>query len=519
MKRLTLLLALILGATTTIAQTSGVAYRLRGGNLAQRPTTCKATAPADQYYAVDNDTEYVCDSPNHWKILATATIGGPGNVVGPASAVDNHLAVFDGTTGKLIKDGGAIPSATPAGSDTQVQFNDGGSVFGGDAGLLYNKTNDVLTETHTLGATSADGIVLQNPTAAAAGVQQWSPRLRFRGFGFNNDIEISRTADWIIENQPVQSEVGNPSTKLVFSSQVFAGGYTPRFVLDTLNGPTFPTLAGGGTQFLRVDNGGVVSGTASAGITNSAGPNVLMKSDGTNAVASQVTDDGDAVTVNGGFGSDGSIDANSSGSSIKIRGSSVSQLWLDATSVLGDAGMVGNSTNIAINDADKTIVANSGSESLAIDGTTHTITSVAATSFGINSPLVHFGDAAYQSCVALSTNASGNLICTASDARLKDVKSPFIDGLDAILKITPQTFTWKDARKEGLQAGLIAQDIQAAIPLAVSTFGVEREDGKLLQLDKDAILATLINAVKELKTIVDNQHAEIVALKKLLSKP
>jgi len=33
---------------------------------------------------------------------------------------------------------------TPGGSDTQVQFNDGGS-FGGDAGLTYNKTTDVLT--------------------------------------------------------------------------------------------------------------------------------------------------------------------------------------------------------------------------------------------------------------------------------------------------------------------------------------------------------------------------------------
>ena len=34
-----------------------------------------------------------------------------GDVVhGPASATDNHMAVFDSTTGKLIKDGGAVPS-------------------------------------------------------------------------------------------------------------------------------------------------------------------------------------------------------------------------------------------------------------------------------------------------------------------------------------------------------------------------------------------------------------------------
>lgn len=36
-------------------------------------------------------------------------IAGNGDVTGPSSAVDGNLAVFDGTTGKLIKDGGAVP--------------------------------------------------------------------------------------------------------------------------------------------------------------------------------------------------------------------------------------------------------------------------------------------------------------------------------------------------------------------------------------------------------------------------
>jgi hypothetical protein len=52
-----------------------------------------------------------------------------------------------GTTNFLRADGtwAAPPSGgTPGGSDTQVQFNDAG-VFGGDAGLVYDKTTDVLT--------------------------------------------------------------------------------------------------------------------------------------------------------------------------------------------------------------------------------------------------------------------------------------------------------------------------------------------------------------------------------------
>lgn len=36
-------------------------------------------------------------------------------------------------------------TSVPGGSDTYVQFNDGGTTFGGDAGLTYNKTTDSLT--------------------------------------------------------------------------------------------------------------------------------------------------------------------------------------------------------------------------------------------------------------------------------------------------------------------------------------------------------------------------------------
>lgn len=54
----------------------------------------------------------------------------------------------------------AAAATAPGGSDTQVQFNDGG-VFGGDAGLVYNKTTDALT---------AAGSITINNAAAASGV-------------------------------------------------------------------------------------------------------------------------------------------------------------------------------------------------------------------------------------------------------------------------------------------------------------------------------------------------------------
>lgn len=44
--------------------------------------------------------------------LTESSAGGSGDVVGPASATSGNLAVFSGTTGKLIADGGAVPSLT-----------------------------------------------------------------------------------------------------------------------------------------------------------------------------------------------------------------------------------------------------------------------------------------------------------------------------------------------------------------------------------------------------------------------
>lgn len=56
----------------------------------------------------------------------------------------------------------SVGSGSPGGSDTYVQFNDGGS-FGGDSGFTYNKTTDI--------ATLAGGIVIgsSNPFSDSAG--------------------------------------------------------------------------------------------------------------------------------------------------------------------------------------------------------------------------------------------------------------------------------------------------------------------------------------------------------------
>ena len=57
---------------------------------------------------------------------------GGGDVVGPASAVNENIAVFDGTTGKLIKDGLINKSAlaNTSGTNTGDQVGDGVTITG-----------------------------------------------------------------------------------------------------------------------------------------------------------------------------------------------------------------------------------------------------------------------------------------------------------------------------------------------------------------------------------------------------
>ena len=56
---------------------------------------------------------------------------------------DGYVVTYNSGTQRFVMAVGG--SAAVAGTDTQVQFNDGGSAMGGDAGLTYNKTTDVLT--------------------------------------------------------------------------------------------------------------------------------------------------------------------------------------------------------------------------------------------------------------------------------------------------------------------------------------------------------------------------------------
>ena len=69
--------------------------------------------------------------------------------IGSVDTTNDYLLIWDADTNTLKKVaptnlGVGGSGSSPGGSDTQVQFNDGGS-FAGDSGLTFNKTTDSLT--------------------------------------------------------------------------------------------------------------------------------------------------------------------------------------------------------------------------------------------------------------------------------------------------------------------------------------------------------------------------------------
>lgn len=90
-----------------------------------------------------------------WNAVASA--GGSGDVVGPASATNNALAIFDGTTGKLLKDNSAIKNNSTETQDSLaivttkdfsniiVQKRNGLNSLLANMSLLTGTTSTVIT--------------------------------------------------------------------------------------------------------------------------------------------------------------------------------------------------------------------------------------------------------------------------------------------------------------------------------------------------------------------------------------
>jgi hypothetical protein len=96
-----------------------------------------------------------------------------------------------------------------------------------------------------------------------------------------------------------------------------------------------------------------------------------------------------------------------------------------------------------------------------------------------------------------------------SDSRLKDNLTPITNPVDKIKSLRGVEFDWNSGEQVGTHdVGLIAQDVEAVLPEAVTT----QEDGyKNLAYTK--VIPLLVEAMKEQQAMIEALKAEIELLK------
>lgn len=141
------------------------------GNIADRPATPNLFTGSVGIWWSDDTTELSLWDGAAWQEDIGG--GGTGDVVGPASAVDGNIATYDGTTGKLIEDGGAtiaevrsIPQNSQSAAYTLVLA---------DAGKhIYHPSADTTARTWTIPANGTvafpigTAVTFVNDTSAGA---------------------------------------------------------------------------------------------------------------------------------------------------------------------------------------------------------------------------------------------------------------------------------------------------------------------------------------------------------------
>ena len=142
-------------------------------------------------------------------------------------------------------------AAVASGSDTQVQFNDGGTAFGGDSGLTYNKTTNTLT---------VDGI----PIGTGAGnissnIAIGSSALDSNTTGIEN-VAIGRNALTANTTTSYCTAVGFDALKSATASFNTAFGNAAGFGITTGQSNTFVGAANGVASGVANYNTGVGAG-------------------------------------------------------------------------------------------------------------------------------------------------------------------------------------------------------------------------------------------------------------------
>lgn len=196
------------------------------------------------------------------------TAAASGDVVGPASATDNAVARFDGTTGKLIQNS-AVTIADTSGDITAGKYN--GLTVTASTGVLTIANGKTLTVSNTLTFTGTDS---SSVAFGAGGTVLYTASTIPLTVG-STTIASGTTTRILYDNAGVLGEytlTGTGTVVVMATSPTFTTGATTPQLLATANDSG--ALGASGTAFadLFLASGGVINwAAANATITHSSG--------------------------------------------------------------------------------------------------------------------------------------------------------------------------------------------------------------------------------------------------------
>lgn len=212
----------------------------------------------------------------------TGDIGPQGNPGATGPQGDPGVGVpAGGTTGQVLtkssntdyNTGWATPAVNPpGGSNTQMQFNDGG-VFNGDSGNTWDKVNKKATITKdALAATTLTSHLLQNTTPAVTGSRiQVSPATQWSGRGWKtNSVAGSQSVDFRAYVTPITGTV-TPLAQWDLQYSINGSTYASALTVSShvQDGVSIPSVNLKGFTKITAANGSTVGTLQNLDIVNS----------------------------------------------------------------------------------------------------------------------------------------------------------------------------------------------------------------------------------------------------------
>lgn len=379
----------------------------------------------------------------------------------------------------------------------------GNAIFGNQTARNLNTgaSNTIFGNNALNGLTFGNGNTIMGSGINPLTMSNFNVQIGFSGIVSqaelgNNNVMIGNNAGAIspkviaFNNTIIGSQAQLGTTAFPDSNNVILGAGAT-FTDNAGAGQKFNTAIGAGTKVFAPNNATAIGALAQVTTANTI---ILGSIAGINGATS---------TVNVGIGVAAPTERLEVGGNIEVTG----DLYTGATNGVLNAG--GGNMNVNIN----------------------TIADVAP------APLNANGDEDLYIADALELGGQGfkpggGSWAAASDARLKKDVQNFTDGLDKILAIRPVSFKYNDHFKSlnnnKTYIGVLAQEIKEVAPYTVelTKFGqvneedengveyVKKEGEEFYTYDSSSLTYMLINAVKELKSLNDEQQKMIEDLKK-----